>query len=342
MFKMLDARWADSCRDSPSLLRPAALLARGGEQFDEFLCGEGVRIGHAHASKIFDRKPRTLINEGIQRLKIMQSTFHLSGSSLAAIAATALTLVSPLVLLAQEAPSPTGAKPALKLQVIEGVEVKLPDRSIFYQRVAPPVPPPARPAPVPVPKPLSPAERAAAEARAKKNFEVLMISATVYDRRVTELRWHVGNHECRAWSNIDFNYIAGHGEIETEDTVYLLIMGIGNDSAEAVEAANQNAAAFGSSWRKELPPAERFSDKRSEYLLADVTKEPPPTEALAPMDAIHIYYDAHRERLAEEYIRREAARTAREQWLKEHPPLPQNTVINFWPKKSRNYPTTGK
>ena len=34
-----------------------------------------------------------------------------------------------------------------------------------------------------------------------------------------------------------------------------------------------------------------------------------------------------------------AARTARERWLKEHPPTPQDMVINFWPEKSRNYPT---
>ena len=273
----------------------------------------------------------------------MKHFIEFTGVSLVAIAATALTLTLPVASPAQEALSATNAKPVLKLQVIDGVEVQLPDRSIFYRRVVPPSPPPARRlAPVPEPKPLSPAERAAAEARAKKNFDVLMISATVYDRRVTELRWYVGNHEYRAWSNIDFNYIAGHGEIETEDTVYLLIMGIGNDSAEAVEAANQNAAAFGSSWRKELPPSERFSDKRSEYLLADAEKETPPPKALAPMDALHTYYDANRERLAEESIRHQAERIAHEQWLKEHPPVPKDSVINFWPKRSRNYPTTGK
>lgn len=251
-------------------------------------------------------------------------------------------LLAAIPVVAQQDAAPTETKPT-ELQVIEGVEVKLPDRSIFYQRVAPPValakPPSVR---VPQPAPLTPEQSALAEARAKKNFDVLMILATVHDRRMTELRWYVGGHEYRAWSNIDFNYLAGHGEIETEDTVYLLIMGIGNDSAEAVEAVKQNAAAFGSSWHKELPPAESFSGKRSEYLLANVEKETPPPEALAPLDALHTYYDANRQRLAEEYIRREADRIAREQWLREHPSVPQNTVINFWPKKSRTYPTNRK
>ena len=216
--------------------------------------------------------------------------------------------------------------------MIESVEVKLPNRSIIYQRVAPPNPPLARPhAPAPEAKPLLPAEVAAVEVREKKKFEVLMIFATVYDHRVTELRWHAGNREYRAWSNMDFNFLAGHGEIETDDSVYLLIMGLGNDSAEAVDAPNEK--------RKELPPAGTFSPTRSEYLLAGDAKEPPPPDALAPMDALHTYYDANRESLAEEYIRREGERIAREQWLKEHPPVPKDTVINFWPKKSRNYPT---
>lgn len=172
----------------------------------------------------------------------------------------------------------------------------------------PPIPSSARPlAPPPESKPLSPAELAAAEARERKKFEVLTIFATVYDHRVTELRWHVGDHEYRAWSNIEFNYLAGQGEIETPDRVYMLIMGIGNESAKAL------------SLRKESPRGESFSDKRSEYFLANEAKEPPPPDALAPMDALHTFYDANRERLAEGYIQREAERAAHEQWQKEHP-----------------------
>ena len=263
----------------------------------------------------------------------MQSISLLPGGSLAAIAAIAFTLASPLVSIAEEKLPGTDAKPTLKLQVIEGMEVKLPDRSIFYQRVVPPLPLPPRP-PAPEAKPLSPAETATAEARARKKFEVLMISATVYDHRASELRWSIGNREYRAWSNIDFNFLAGQSEIETGDSIYFLIMAIANDTAEAAEAPNEK--------RKELPPAGSFSGKRSEYVLVDMEKETPTPEALAPLDALHTYYDANRERLAEESVRREAERIAHEQWLKEHPTAPKDTVINFWPKRSRNYSTTGK
>ena len=244
-----------------------------------------------------------------------------------------------------DAPQP--AHPTLNLQVIEGVEVKFPGRSAFYQRVAPPTAPPPRvPMPAPVAQPLSLAESAAAEARAKKISEVLMISATVYDRQMTELRWRAGNREYHAWSNIDFNYLAGHSEIETEDSVYFLIMGLGNETRESVAEWNRFApevehlaAAEGLSgqWEtKAVPDLAKFPAGRSTYLLIG---DPPADDSLTALDALHRYYDANRLRLISDYAKREAARTARDQWLKEHPSAPQDTVIYFWPKKSRNYPT---
>jgi hypothetical protein len=41
----------------------------------------------------------------------------------------------------------------------------------------------------------------------------------------------------------------------------------------------------------------------------------------------------------DEEARRQAAQAERKQWLRDHPPLPKDTVINFWPVKSRRYPT---
>ena len=245
--------------------------------------------------------------------------------------------------MANESP----VRPTLNLKVLDGVEVKFPGRSIFYQRVEPPAAPAARaPVTAPVAKPLSLAESAAAEARAAKKSEVLMLSATVYDRQVTELRWRSGNRDYHVWSNIDFNYLAGHGEIETEECVYFLIMGLGNETRESVAEWNRFApewerlaAAEGlaGQWAtKAVPDLARFPAGRSAYLLSG---DPPADDSLAALDALHRYFDANRLRLIADYAQRETARTAREQWLKEHPPTPQDTVINFWPKKSRNYPT---
>ena len=256
-----------------------------------------------------------------------------------------LLLAIPAV--AQQNSAPTSAQPALDLKVLESVEVKFPDHSIFYQRVAPPAAPALRtPVSTPVPQVLSLAESAAAEARAAKKSAVLMLSATVYDRQVTELRWQAGGRQYRAWSNIDFSYFAGKGEIETTDCVYFLIMGLGHETRESVAEWNRFApewerlaAAEGlvGQWAtKAVPDLAKFPAGRSTYLL---TGEAPADDSLAALDALHRYFDAHRLQLIANYGKREVQRTAREQWLKEHPSVPQDTIINFWPKKSRNYPT---
>ena len=277
----------------------------------------------------------------------MKHFIKFTGGFLADIAAATLTLALPFPLLAQETLPATDANHALKLQVLEGVEVKFPGRSIIYQRVIPPAAAAARvPVAVPVEKPLALAESVAAEARAQKKSAVLMLSATVYDRQVTELRWRSGDRDYRAWSNVDFNYLAGLGEIETADCVCLLIMGLGNEAREALAegadpvAAGERLAAAQSlaeQWAgKGVPDLAKFPAGRSTYLLSG---EAPADDSLAALDALHRYFDTHRLRLIADYTQREATRSAREQWLKEHPPVPQDTVINFWPKKSNNYPT---
>ena len=90
---------------------------------------------------------------------------------------------------------------------------------------------------------------------------------------------------------------------------------------------------------KSVPALARFPVGRSSYLLSG---DAPADESLAALDALHRYYDAHRLQLTADCDRRAAATLARAQWLREQPPVPQDTVIKFWPKKSRTYPTTGK
>ena len=238
-------------------------------------------------------------------------------------------------------PEATRPRPAaLHPRVLESVEVKFPDHSVFYQRVAPPVAPAARaPVALPVVKSLSLAESAAAEARAQKKSVVLMLSATVYDRQVTELRWSANGRAYRAWSNADFNLLAGQGEVETEDAVYSLLMALGNETREAAAEGERQATAHGlaDSWEtKTVPDLSKFPVGRSTYLPSG---DVPDADSLAALEALHRYYDAQHLRLVADYEKRQAANTAREQWLKDHPPKPENTVINFWPIKSRTYPT---
>jgi hypothetical protein len=236
---------------------------------------------------------------------------------------------------AQDNPATVPEKQPITFQVLKQRRIDLGDRALIVNRVVPPVLPKAPPPPPP--REMTPAEKERAQRWEHKEFKMLFLSATVYDRQVTDLRWREGGREHRVFSNIDFNHIAGMGEFETETTVYTLLMGIGNESSEAVEAFNQRAAEEG--WparaRKEMPPPETFSPHRSEYVVVEDDAEAVPSdEDFVVLDALHVYYDANKQQLAEQYAKREAENAARAQWLKEHPPVPQDVVVNYWRKPS--------
>jgi hypothetical protein len=105
------------------------------------------------------------------------------------------------------------------------------------------------------------------------------------------------------------------------------------------DEANQTAAAPVPG-TQQIPALPEFSQTRSEYFVVEDQGGPLPDEALLGLEALHVYFDAHRARIIEEAARREAAQAAREQWLKDHPPVPKDTVINFWPIRSRVYGNT--
>lgn len=70
-----------------------------------------------------------------------------------------------------------------------------------------------------------------------------------------------------------------------------------------------------------------------------VSTNPVSEEMRQTMEDFHRYVDLHRDQLALQYLEREATRLAQEKDLKENPPQPQDTVIQYFP--IRNQPTTG-
>ena len=233
-------------------------------------------------------------------------------------------------LLALQSPSAFGqaavadAKPApppLNFQMLERTVVKSGDHAIIYQRVAPPPPAaPSAPTPVPVAKVLSPQELEAQQRREAKQHAVLFFSATVLDHRVTELRWSDEGKEYRAFSNIDFSYFSGMGEIETAEAIYTLMLALDAGSPETLAERT-----------REFPQIAVLPKDRAAWVPADGSGQTN-TTAMTALDAIHPYYDAHREALIQAYGEREAARAEAERQLREHPPVRKNTVISFWRK----------
>ncbi len=108
-----------------------------------------------------------------------------------------------------------------------------------------------------------------------KKSQMLFLFVTVFDRGVTVLHWCAGGREFRALSNIDFNYLTTLGQIETEDTVYGLMLAIGNEPIEALDAERGVLLS-------------KLSKTRSEYTLIE-DKEQDATDAGLP-DWIHFTF----------------------------------------------------
>ena len=205
-------------------------------------------------------------------------------------------------------------------RVLDSVEVDLGARSLIYNRVETPTLKP-QPAPAPaLPEPVpTEAELAAQRAWDAKEDVFLFLCCTVYDSTLTEIRWYREDGEYVFWSRINFNHFRGVSGFETQHARYTLIMGLGDEDSEALKAIPHPKLAF------------------AQY---QVVKFPPtgfdPQVATA-LDALHGYYGANKIQLARQFEEAEALRLEQEAWLRAHPPVPKDTVINYFPiRSSRN------
>ena len=239
-------------------------------------------------------------------------------------------------LLALQSPSAFGqaavadAKPALpplNFRVLERTVVKSGEHSIIYERVAPPqASAPSVPVPGPKMPELSAQELEAQRRREAKPHAVLFFSATVLDQRVTELRWSGEGGAYRAFSNIDFRYFSGMGEIETPEAVYTLMLALESGPAETLAERTRG-----------FPQIAALPMDRAAWVLAEGSGQTN-TAVMAALDAIHPYFATHRAALIQAYGEREAARAEAERRLREHPPVRKNTVISYWRKPAPSAP----
>lgn len=54
----------------------------------------------------------------------------------------------------------------------------------------------------------------------------------------------------------------------------------------------------------------------------------------AALDALHGYYSANKAQLTNEFEEAETKRLEQEAWLREHPPVPKDSVITYFPIRS--------
>jgi len=172
----------------------------------------------------------------------------------------------------------------------------------------------------------------------EKEYRTIMLSATVYDREFTELRWSHGGERYLAYSSIDFNFMRGFTEFETGGAVYSFLLGIGNESTGDIGELNRLALKPGREGlvERQIPQKPVFTPGRAEYVV--VSDDPAIIErddVFDPIDALHTNFELNETRLRIRHQRAEALEEARKRYEAANPVEPQDIVINFYPLSER-------
>lgn len=162
----------------------------------------------------------------------------------------------------------------------------------------------------------TPEQIAAWQAKAGKLTEALMLSATVYDRKVTRVSWRYKTEEFIAYSNADFNYLSGVHTVETDTHRISFFMGIGNSTLETNPYP-----------RETIPLPSAFASDSSEYILTkgDTNNE----AALRGLTALLAHYDENLTDLKVAYQRRNALNAAQKRYENANPKEPEPFIIQF-------------
>lgn len=235
-----------------------------------------------------------------------------------------------------------GVEPALPADsterlILDSQEVDLGPRSIIYNRVATPdLLPQQEPVKSPVAESIASvptAEEIAAFERWQQMHHVtLFLSCTVYEDSLTEVHvWHEQS-QISFWTTINFHYLSQITSLETEDTYYFLLMGLGDSTREEFDRNNAFLLDQGRPELVRVWPVLSPSSTSSKWEI--VSGDPAPPEVIRAIEDLHNYFDANRNNLINQYTQREAERVARQAWQKANPPQPVDTVIEFFPIQS--------
>lgn len=207
------------------------------------------------------------------------------------------------------------------LRVLDSQEVDLGDRKIIYNRLEAPVLKPQVEEASTVETPLSRVEEPPADPR--PHFTVFC-SVTTHPDGASQVRWHHGGEERVVWSNVNFRDFAPLASFQSASATYSILLAGAEIRPE--EAKELKAAGL-----LEYPPASLPTASAGLHWIAASPLDP---EGMRMMEDFHQFYLLHGRTLAAQRREQEEANAARAAWLKANPPVPQDTVVNFFPIRS--------
>ena len=209
-------------------------------------------------------------------------------------------------------------------------EIRHADRSTILRRVAAPPVPPASPIAT-VNTASMPADPPDWSEHATP-FHSINLSARVFDHAVSQVTWRdADGDQWQILSNINFNHLSQVTRIEGEEGRWLIFPFIENiDTAREQEFATR-AAEAGKEYHPRIPPTDiEFPAEVPEYVVFAESENDVPEALVLELDMIHAYYAKNHEILAAQYERNRAINEARRAWHEANPPVPRDTILNFW------------
>jgi hypothetical protein len=229
-----------------------------------------------------------------------------------------------------------GVKPAAK--VLDSQQVDLGDRKITYNRIETPALKPQaiqEAAPEAVKEHVPTAEDLAEIRRWESlHYEYLVGTATVFNGVGTEFRIWTPEGEAVALSSIGFNFLQSFSDFERDGVYYSTFFFAFDLSPEEVAEAKRADP----EWATQLGQFPKDEAGMSRFSVVSAPKGEAAENAIRALENLHAQFDENRKQLKAAYDESEKARIAQEEWLKENPPIPKDTVVNFFPIRSVHAP----
>jgi hypothetical protein len=172
---------------------------------------------------------------------------------------------------------------------------------------------------------------------ATKRFASVFLQCTLFNKEFTEVEWNEEGVRLAFLTTANFQYLSQLHDFETGASQCSFLMGWCEGDRAEFEAMNR-VFAMGRvagrkprSWPSLLIQQQKRTGKSAWQV---VSTGPVPPEVLKVIEAMHTYYDANAAKLAAEFKQREAEQGAHERWLKNNPPIPRDTTVEYFPIRS--------
>ncbi len=174
--------------------------------------------------------------------------------------------------------------------------------------------------------PLTPEEQAEVLRWEQMDYQGFYPSATAYEGRGSDVWIWTSEGGVRILSSIDFRYFQPIYGFEGNGVYYstFFMLDLWTD------VAVQEAKGEDPSLVIEYPNFPKEVNGKSRFEVVSGSQGEEQDKAIAAMEALHAYNDKNRAKLIKDYEEDEKARIAHQQWLKDNPPIPKDTVINYF------------